>query len=144
MPSYRWPRTIFRCIGGFVLKLLKGNQVTVETPAVLDMTELLTRVDHDRELVSELFFIFRSVVPTHLKRLSDAVAGDLPRQVQIESHTLRGMLLNLSAGRAAALADDLENLGREGKLAGAREALAAFQSEVEILLLHMEASEFPQ
>lgn len=127
-----------------MLKLLKGNQVTVETPAVLDMTELLTRVDHDRELVSELFFIFRSVVPTHLKRLSDAVAGDLPRQVQIESHTLRGMLLNLSAGRAAALADDLENLGREGKLAGAREALAAFQSEVEILLLHMEASEFPQ
>jgi hypothetical protein len=75
--------------------------VNVATPAVLNITELLGRVDNDRELVSELFLIFKSIFPFHLQRLSDAVANELPKQVEVESHTLKGMLLNLSAARAA-------------------------------------------
>jgi HPt (histidine-containing phosphotransfer) domain-containing protein len=120
----------------------RGNQVNVATPLVLNITELLSRVDHDHELVSELFVIFKSVFPSHLQRLSDAVANELSKQVEAESHTLKGMLLNLSAPRAAVLAADLENLGREGKIAGMREALAEFQSEAQTLLLQMESVEF--
>jgi HPt (histidine-containing phosphotransfer) domain-containing protein len=116
--------------------------VNVATPSVLNITELLNRVDNDRELVSELFFIFKSVFPSHLQRLSDAVANELPKQVEAESHILKGMLLNLSAARAAAMAADLENLGREGKIPGMREALTGFQSEAETLLLQMESVEF--
>jgi HPt (histidine-containing phosphotransfer) domain-containing protein len=74
--------------------------------------------------------------------LSDAVAKELPKQVEAESHTLKGMLLNLSAARAAALAADLENLGREGKIPAMREALTEFQSEAQTLLLQMESVEF--
>jgi hypothetical protein len=70
--------------------------------------------------------------------LSDAVANQLPKQVQVESHTLKGMLLNLSAARAA----DLENLGRQGKIAGMSEVLTGFQSEAQTLLLQMESVEF--
>jgi HPt (histidine-containing phosphotransfer) domain-containing protein len=116
--------------------------VNVSTPDVLNITELLNRVDHDHELVSELFFIFKSVFPSHLQRLSDAVTKQLPKQVEAESHTLKGMLLNLSAARAAALVADLENLGREGKIAGMREALIGFQCEAQTLLLQMESVEF--
>jgi HPt (histidine-containing phosphotransfer) domain-containing protein len=76
-----------------------------------NITELLRRVDNDRELVSELFLIFRSVCPSHLQRLSDAVTNEQPKQVEVESHTLKGMLFNLSAARAAAIADLLETLG---------------------------------
>lgn len=71
--------------------------------------------------------------------LSDAVANGLPKQVEAESHTLKGMLLNLSAARAAALAADLENLGHQGKIAGMSEVLSGFQSEAQTLLLQMEA-----
>ena len=88
--------------------------MNVAAPAVLDISELLSRVDNDRELVSELFFIFKSVFPSHLQRLSDAIANEMPKQVQAESHTLKGMLLNLSAARAA-IAADLESMGRESK-----------------------------
>jgi HPt (histidine-containing phosphotransfer) domain-containing protein len=121
---------------------VSGNKVNVVTPDVLNITELLNRVDNDHELVSELFFIFKSVFPSHLQRLRDAVAKELPKQVEAESHTLKGMLLNLSAARAAALAADLENLGREGKIPGMREALTEFQSEAQTLLLQMESVEF--
>jgi HPt (histidine-containing phosphotransfer) domain-containing protein len=116
--------------------------VNVATPDVLNITELLSRVDNDQELVSELFFIFKSVFPAHLQRLSEAVANELPKQVEAESHTLKGMLLNLSAARAAAIAADLENIGREGKIASMKEALTGFRSETETLLLQMESVEF--
>jgi HPt (histidine-containing phosphotransfer) domain-containing protein len=118
--------------------------VSVATPKVLNLTELLSRVDNDQELVTELFSIFKSVFPSHLQRLSDAVANEKPQQVEAESHTLKGMLLNLSAARAAAIAADLENLGREKKTAGMRDALTGFQREAEILLLQMESIEFQQ
>jgi HPt (histidine-containing phosphotransfer) domain-containing protein len=131
-------------IGAFVLKGISrgGNQVNVATPSVLNLKELLSRVDNDHELLNELFLIFKSVFPSHLQRLSDAVASELPKQVETESHTLKGMLLNLSAARAAALAADLENLGRQGKIAGMSEVLAGFQSEAQTLLLQMESVEF--
>jgi HPt (histidine-containing phosphotransfer) domain-containing protein len=118
--------------------------VNVATPEVLNLTELLSRVDNDQELVTELFSIFKSVFPSHLQRLSDAVANEQPQQVEAESHTLKGMLLNLSAARAAAIAADLETLGREKKIAGMSEALIAFQREAEILRLQMESIEFQQ
>ena len=114
----------------------------VAAPDVLNITELLSRVENDHELVSELFSIFKSVFPSHLQRLSDAVANKLPKQVEAESHTLKGMLLNLSAPRAAALAADLENLGRERKIPSMRQALTEFQSEAQTLLLQMESVEF--
>ena len=116
--------------------------MNVATPEVLNLTELLSRVDNDHELVIELFFIFRSEFPAHLQRLTDAVANEHPREVELESHALKGMLLNLSAARAAALAADLENLGREQKISGMREALTEFQSEAQTLLLQMESVEF--
>jgi HPt (histidine-containing phosphotransfer) domain-containing protein len=121
-----------------------GNEVNVATPSVLNIKDLLSRVDNDRELVSELFFIFKSVFPSHLQRLSDAVAKELHNQVEAESHTLKGMLLNLSAARAAAIAADLENMGREKKITGMSEAFTEFQSEAETLLLQMESVEFQQ
>ena len=116
--------------------------MNVATPHVLNIKELLSRVDNDHELVSELIFIFKSVFPSHLQRLSDAVANQSPKQVEAEGHTLKGMLLNLSATRAAALAADLENLGHQGKPAGMSEVLTGFRSETQTLLRQMEAVEF--
>ena len=134
----------FPNIGAFVLKGISrgGNPVNVATPPVLNIKELLSRVDNDHELVSELFFIFKLVFPSHLQRLSDAVANQSPKQVEAEGHTLKGMLLNLSATRAAALAADLENLGHQGKTAGMSEVLTGFRSETQTLLRQMEAVEF--
>ena len=82
--------------------------------------------------------------PSHLQRLGDAVANELPQHVEAESHTLKGMLLNLSAARAAAVADLLENMGRERKVAGMREALTEFQREAETLLVQMASVELQQ
>jgi HPt (histidine-containing phosphotransfer) domain-containing protein len=138
-----WPHAIvLSAVAGLSLKIQRGgNEVNVATPSVLNIADLLTRVDNDRALVSELFSIFKSVFPNHLQRLNVAVSNQLPERVEAEGHTLKGMLLSLSAVRAAAIAGNLETMGRERAIAGMAEALAAFQNEVEALLLQMELIE---
>jgi HPt (histidine-containing phosphotransfer) domain-containing protein len=109
---------------------VRGNKVNLATPPdVLNITELLNRVDNDREPVSELFLIFKSMFPSHLQRLSDAVAKELPNQIEAESHTLKGMQLNLNRRPERWRAADIEDLGREAKIVAMREALTGFQSE---------------
>lgn len=107
---------------------------TTMASSILNITDLMQRVDDDRELLAELFFIFKTVFPAHLERLSDAIARNDSRQVETESHALKGMLLNLSAPRAAAAAGALEQMGRDQLSDGLEEAFAALQSEVDALL----------
>jgi HPt (histidine-containing phosphotransfer) domain-containing protein len=118
--------------------------VTVATSSILNIEELLTRVDDDRGLLVELFFIFKSVFPANFQRLSDAVQLEEAKNIQIEGHTLKGMLLNLAAHRAAAAAGELEQRGCDSQFSGMKEALAELQSEVDILLSAMDerTSEF--
>ncbi|MDP9337305.1 MAG: Hpt domain-containing protein [Acidobacteriota bacterium] len=106
----------------------------VAASSILNLEELLNRVDEDRELLMELFFIFRSGCPTNLQRLREAVQFEDGKKVELEAHLLKGMLLNLSASRAAAAAAELEQQGRERQFSGMKVALAELQSEVELLL----------
>jgi HPt (histidine-containing phosphotransfer) domain-containing protein len=106
--------------------------------AILNMSDLLTRVDDDRELLRELFTIFESLYPVHLERLREAVHLKDPRKLEMESHTLKGMLVNLSAKRAASVASELEQFGRAQTLETVPETLSAFESEVKVLLAQME------
>jgi HPt (histidine-containing phosphotransfer) domain-containing protein len=60
------------------------------------------------------------------------------------AHTLKGGLRALGAGKAAALAERLEQLGREGGVGGAPGPLAALESEIEqVLLVAAEARRDP-
>jgi HPt (histidine-containing phosphotransfer) domain-containing protein len=54
--------------------------------------------------------------------------------VESESHALKGMLLNLSASRAAAASSALEQMGREPQSRGMAPTFAELQAEVEALL----------
>lgn len=107
---------------------------TTTSSSILNITDLMQRVDDDRELLAELFFIFKTVFPAHLERLSDAIARNESRQVETESHALKGMLLNLSAPRAAAAAGALERMGRDRQSDGMEQAFAELRAEIEALV----------
>lgn len=102
--------------------------------SILNLTDLMQRVDDDRELLAELFFIFKTVFPAHLERLNAAIGRNETAQVESESHALKGMLLNLSAPRAAAAASALEQMGRDYHTDGLKPAFAELQAEVQALL----------
>ena len=69
-----------------------------------DHEELLERVENDRELLRDLLLIFKEEFPRHLLVLREAVESRDGNRVTGAAHALKGMLLNLSATRAAATA----------------------------------------
>ena len=104
----------------------------------VDLPELLTRVDNDRELLRDLLIIFKEDFPRHLQALQEAVARQDVRQAMVVSHTLKGMLLNLAVSEAAASVAQLEQLASGGGEVSLKEALAAFEQQVQGLLPEME------
>ena len=108
------------------------------TPGV-NFAELLARVDNDRELLRELLLIFKDDFPRRFQALQEAVSHSDSTQVAAASHTLKGMLSNLAATRAAACAAELERLARAKDTTSFARALVAFEHEALRLVPEMEA-----
>jgi HPt (histidine-containing phosphotransfer) domain-containing protein len=105
------------------------NQEYASLEQHVDITELLARVDNDRELVAELFTLFREDFPRLHDALHSAVdSGDM-LQVGNAAHALKGMLANLSIKQGAELAAGVEAAARSGDAMQIRQALAAFDRE---------------
>lgn len=114
------------------------NNADNSAAAFVDIQELLARVENDRELLCDLLTIFKQEFPTHLKSLEQAVAHEDPAETASVSHTLKGMLANLSVTKAAASVARLEQLARAGETAALPGAFAAFAQDVHGLLPVME------
>lgn len=106
---------------------------------VWDLPEVLGRVDNDPELLHELLEIFKADFPGTLRALGAAIAdGDLKKGVTL-SHTLKGMLSNLGARRAAGASAKIEQLAVTGNRGAASAALSELQVEADVLLPHLDA-----
>jgi two-component system sensor histidine kinase/response regulator len=107
--------------------------------STFDHQELLERVENDRELLNDLLKIFKEEFPRQLLSLREAVEAADGNRVAAAAHTMRGMLSNLAATRAAATAARLEQLARRGETSAFGEAYAAFESDVRELLPQLDA-----
>jgi len=105
----------------------------------VDMPELLSRVDNDRELLRDLLMIFKDDFPRNLEDLRRAVASQDMKAAKVVSHTLKGMLSNLAVAKAAAAAAQLEQLSGGNTTTPLAEALAEFERQVDGLLPEMES-----
>ncbi len=104
-----------------------------------NLDELLSRVEHDRELLRELIVIFKTDLPKQLFTLRYALSrGDLVA-CERSSHTLKGMLLGLTAKRAAASAAQLEQLARARDTASLSGVLEVFEQELGVLIPELES-----
>jgi HPt (histidine-containing phosphotransfer) domain-containing protein len=106
----------------------------------VNLDELLARVDNDYQLLSELIGIFKDELPRLLQSLQQSVACEDVKNVEVTSHTLKGMLSGLSATPAASVAARLEQMGREGDISGLSDAVTLLEREIERLLPELDAS----
>jgi two-component system sensor histidine kinase/response regulator len=100
----------------------------------VNLTELLTRVENDHELLDELIEIFKEEFPRILLSLQKSIACGNMKDVEAASHAMKGMLSGLSVTRAASIASRLEQLARDGKTSELTEVLALLEREVNDLL----------
>ena len=106
---------------------------------IINLQALLARVENDRELLFDLLTIFKEEFPAHLHSLEQAVARRDAAATASISHTLKGMLANLSATKASASAARLEQVARAGETASFQDAFAALTQDVRGLLPAMES-----
>ena len=106
--------------------------------AIINLTELLARVENDRELARELLSIFKDEFPGHLRALREAVDSMDGDRVTAEAHTLKGMLSNLAATSAADAAARLEQLGRNREVSKFQEACCSFEAVSKDLLQQLD------
>lgn len=106
--------------------------------AIINFTELLARVENDRELLRDLLLIFKGEFPGHLQALRDAVDSLDGDRVTAEAHTLKGMLANLAATSAADAAARLELLGQNRETSKFQDACSSFENVSKDLLLQLD------
>ena len=84
----------------------------------LDLKELCVRVEYDRDLLDDVFDIYKSEFPRLQQSLKGAVERGDMEQVQVAAHTLKGMLASLSFRAASAAAMRIERLARTDEAVG--------------------------
>jgi len=96
----------------------------------LNAAELLERVDGDRELLQELLELFRDDWRRQIEALREAVAAVDGKGVLAAGHALKGMLANLTATKAAAMAGAVEMAGRRSDCGSAGAQVAELEREI--------------
>ncbi|HEV3143569.1 MAG TPA: response regulator, partial [Gemmataceae bacterium] len=103
-------------------------------PQLVDWQTALTYVGGDEELLRELAATFLAQCPEWQAELAAALEEGDPAAVNAAAHPLKNSLKLLGAATPAALALQLENMGRSRNLAGSAEVHQALNVELKKLL----------
>jgi two-component system, sensor histidine kinase and response regulator len=106
--------------------------------AHINLQELLGRVENDRELLRDMVEIFRTDFPRYLGEFRAVVKQGSSEEVSRAAHALKGMLANFAATQAAAAAERLEQLAKNGRPEELSTALAHFEKETAGLMLELD------
>lgn len=96
----------------------------------LNLPELLDRVENDEDLLRELLALFQEDLPGSRKALQTAIDGGDVGEIERAAHRLKGMLANLSAKQAAALAAEIESTARAANAHKIPELMLTFDLQI--------------
>ena len=96
--------------------------------------EALAAVDGRRGLLRELVEIFFAECPGLMQHIQQAIERQDPAELKLYAHRLKGCLRYFGDNRAARLALQLEDMGREGTIEGAAERFADLDEAIQGLL----------
>ena len=100
---------------------------------VFDLAAALDRVEGDTEMLSEVASIYLADCPRLLAAIQSAVARRDAPALEGAAHALKGAVSTFSASAARAAVFALEQMAKKGDLAGAPDALATLEREVDRL-----------
>jgi PAS domain S-box-containing protein len=98
---------------------------------VVNVTEILDKVDGDRVLLAELVDTLIEDLDTLMPEIVRAVSERDAQALGQAAHTLRGSISNFGAWNVVETARKLEAMGRSGEMNGAAESLRVLEEEIE-------------
>jgi len=100
----------------------------------LDLAVALSHVDGDMQLLAELAALFLQDYPRLLEEIRGSITNADSACLERAAHTLKGRLAFFGIQKAREQALGLEISGRDQNLAGAGQALAEIEIEMESIL----------
>ena len=98
---------------------------------IIDLKDVLERVQGDKELLAELFDIYEEDFVTKRKALGDAIAAHDITKIKEIAHSMKGSSGNISAKPLHAACLKLEMLAKENKTDGMQEVAVAIDGYFE-------------
>ncbi len=102
-----------------------------DTLAILDLPEALNRSLGDAEFLKMMMDEFQKSIPDFIVRFETALHDQDMEKLGRDAHQLKGASANLGAKTVAALALELEKIGKSGESVNAAQALARLKAEIE-------------
>ncbi|QDU49246.1 hybrid sensor histidine kinase/response regulator [Gimesia panareensis] len=100
---------------------------------VFDMAAALKRVGNDPEILNSMVEYFFEDAPVLLKEISRQIQVGDADELARAAHSLKGLCANFNADTAAEAAKAIEEMGYQGDLQDAPEAIPALKAEVDRL-----------
>jgi HPt (histidine-containing phosphotransfer) domain-containing protein len=113
--------------------MVKNDPDGADAAEMFDKVELLSRVEGDRELLSEIVREFLQDYPRLLALARDAIAAADGDVLARAAHTLKGSAANFAAKSVTEAVVDLETIACRRDLSGAEEAYSALEGRLERL-----------
>jgi len=109
-----------------------------DSAPIIDWSIARTNVGGDDSLLQELTKIYLVECPKWMSAIEAAISEQNAAQLRLSAHTLKGALETLGARSVAAVARELELIGRGNDLSEAPAAFQRLQSQVSELILQMQ------
>jgi len=126
-------------------RVRSGSRQNEETRAAepaatddLNPTELLERVQGDRELLAEIVQLFDDGLPAILRGLHESIARNDTAEFARAGHTLKGSVGNFGRQAAYRAVEQMEGFAKENDMAQAAATLRIVESELERLQAALE------
>jgi two-component system sensor histidine kinase/response regulator len=122
--------TVETCAEGGSLPPTDAATLAAGSLPAFDQDAALKHSGGDRRLLREVIGLFRADYPKSVRQIGSAIKNRNAEQLRLSAHALKGALATVGspAGRDAAF--KLEQMGREGDLDGAAEALTALREAI--------------
>ena len=104
------------------------------TQIILDHDDLIARLANDRDLAHEVLAAFVEDIPDKICVLKTVVERGDMSQIQAQGHTVKGAARNISARQLQETAAQIEEAGKSGDIAVAKELLPILDSQCRALV----------
>jgi len=96
----------------------------------VDLNEVLERVQHDRELLLELFQIFLDDCPKKIEALKSAVKQADVQKIKDIAHSMKGASGNIAAKKINATFIIIEQMAKDNKIGEIRDKIGELDSQL--------------
>lgn len=124
-----------KAFNNFIKETLR--EMPMGDTAIIDIPELIERLDNDFELYTELLDLFIDDSASLISQIENAINNRDPEALRKTAHTLKGAVANFSAPAAYKAASILEQIGINKELTNAGAQFLKLKTEIDSVIKEM-------